>query len=91
MKTTMMYFYKKTDKAIICTTGTLGTKTVTLPSGKKIESRIQVADLKFGVIAVGDQEVGELKVGDKLPYKIVGDPIVNQDGVQTSLYWCTPE
>ena len=87
----MMYFYKKTDKAIICTTGTLGTKTVTLPNGKKIESRIQVADLKFGVIAVGDQEVGELKVGDKLPYKIVGDPIVNQDGVQTSLYWCTPE
>jgi len=87
----MLYFYKKTDKAIICTTETLGTKTVTLPNGKKIESRIQVADLKFGVIAVGDQEVGEMKVGDKLPYKLVGDAIINQDGEETNLYWATPE
>jgi len=64
---------------------------MTLPNGKKIESRIQVADLKFGVIAVGDQDTGELKVGDKLPYKIIGDPIIDQDGNPTTLYWCTPE
>lgn len=87
----MMYFYKKTDKAIICTTATIGTKKVKLPNGTEIMTRVQVADLKFGVIAVGDQEVGDLKVGDKLPFKIAGEPIVNQDGEQTSLYWCTPE
>ena len=87
----MMYFYKKTDKAIICTTATIGTKKVELPNGTEITTRVQVADLKFGVIAVGDQEIGEMKVGDALPFKIVGGPIKDDDGKETTLYWCTPE
>lgn len=87
----MMYFYKKTDKAIICTTETLATKTVKLPNGKEIQCRIQVADLKFGVLAVSDQEVGDLKVGDKLPFKITDSQVMDAEGNPTTLYWCTPE
>jgi hypothetical protein len=87
----MMYFYKKTDKAIICTTETLATKSVKLPNGNVIQSRVQVDRLKFGVLAVGDQEVGELKVGDKLPFNITDSQVMDQEGNPTTLYWCTPE
>jgi len=89
----MMYFYKKSEsgRAIICTTAKMGTKKVKLPNGVEITTRVQMADLKFGVIAIGDQDIGELEVGAKLPFKIVGDPIIDDDGKVTTLYWCTPE
>ena len=86
-----MYFYKKTDKAIICTTETLATKTVKLKNGKEIQCRVQVADLKFGVLAVSDQDVGDLKVGDELPFKITDSQVMDAEGNPTTLYWCTPE
>ena len=89
MKTTMLYFYKKTDRAIVCTDEIFGKKVpMKLESGKTIEVPVQV---KFGIIAIGDQDIGNLKQGAKLPLKLTNQAVKDKEGNATGLYWCTPE
>lgn len=87
--TTMLYFYKKTERAIVCTDKVFGKKVkVTLENGNEIEVNAQV---KFGIIAIGDQEIGEIEQGTKLPFTITDQRVKDKDGNETNLYWCTPE
>jgi len=85
----MLYFYKKTERAIVCTDKIFGKKIkVTLENGNQIEVNAQV---KFGIIAIGDQEIGEIEQGTKLPFILTDQQVKDQEGNVTGLYWATPE
>jgi hypothetical protein len=85
----MLYFYKKTERAIVCTDKIFGKKIkVTLENGNEIEVNAQV---KFAIIAIGDQEIGEIAQGTKLPFTITDQQVKDKEGNVTGLYWATPE
>ena len=85
----MLYFYKKTERAIVCTDKIFGKKIkVTLENGNEIEVNAQV---KFGIIAIGDQEIGEIEQGTKLPFILTDQQVKDKDNNVTGLYWATPE
>jgi len=85
----MLYFYKKTERAIVCTDKIFGKKIkVTLENGNEIEVNAQV---KFAIIAIGDQEIGEIAQGTKLPFNLTDQQVKDQEGNVTGLYWATPE
>jgi hypothetical protein len=85
----MLYFYKKTERAIVCTDKIFGKKIkVTLENGNQIEVNAQV---KFGIIAIGDQEIGEIEQGTKLPFILTDQQVKDKDNNVTGLYWATPE
>lgn len=86
----MLYFYRKTDRAIVCTTELMGTKTIKI-NGKNFEARIQSAGLKFAILATGDFDFGDIPAGAKLPLKITDQKVKNQEGEELDLYWATPE
>lgn len=85
-----MYFVKKTDRAIIASTEIIGTKVVEI-NGKKFEARIQSGSLKLGVLATGDFDFGDIKIGTPLPLKLTDVVVLDKENKPTTLYWCTPE
>lgn len=88
---TMLYFYKKTERAIICTTELMGTKTIKI-NGKEFQARIQSDELKFAVLATGDFDFGDIPAGTKLPLKLTAQLVKDKDGNELkNLYWATPE
>jgi hypothetical protein len=85
----MLYFYKKTERAIVCTDKIFGKKIkVTLENGNEIEVNAQV---KFGIIAIGEQEIGDIQQGAKLPFTLTDQQVKDKEGNATGLYWATPE
>jgi len=94
---TMLYFYKKTDRAIIATTEVIAKPTeveVKLPNGKVINctKRTPQPNLKFALIAVGDEDTGEIKEGTKLDmFKITAVKCTDRDTGKEldNLYWGT--
>jgi hypothetical protein len=87
----MLYFYKKTERAIICTTELMAKKTIKI-NGKTFEAPVQTTGLKFAILATGDFDFGDIPAGAKLPLKITDQPVKDQEGNDlTNLYWATPE
>ena len=87
----MLYFYKKTERAIICTTELMAKKTIKI-NGKAFEAQIQMGGLKFGILATGDFDFGDIPAGAKLPLNLTDQVVLDQEGnALTNLYWATPE
>ena len=87
----MLYFYKKTERAIICTTELMAKKTIKI-NGKTFEAPVQMSGLKFAILATGDFDFGDIPAGAKLPLKLTDQPVLDQEGKElTNLYWATPE
>jgi hypothetical protein len=87
--TTMLYFYKKTQKALIFTSEVL-VKEVEI-KGKKVQISAQGSDVKFAMVAMGDQEWPEFISGEAIPTIICSDERVKlEDGtLADKLYWAT--
>ena len=47
--------------------------------------------MKFAIIAIGDQEIGEIAQGTKLPFTLTDQQVKDKEGNVTGLYWATPE
>jgi hypothetical protein len=85
----MLYFYKESDKALIFTTEILK-KEVELPNGKVVKVTAQGADVKFAMVAKGDQDWGEFQAGDKVPLRCSDAKVIlENDKEADNLYWAT--
>lgn len=89
---TMLYFYKETEKALIFTTGKIGVKKEkTLATGKKVMVNVQTDDVRFAMVAKNDQDWGTYKAAQEEPALVCSDAKVQlEDGnLADNLYWAT--
>jgi hypothetical protein len=88
----MLYFYKQTEKALIFTTGKIGAKKeITTATGKKVMVNVQVADVKFAIVAKGESDWGDYKLHQEEKSLVLSDSKVRlEDGSEAdNLYWAT--
>lgn len=85
----MLYFYMKTQKALIFTTEVL-VKEVDI-KGKMMKVSAQGSDVKFAMVPIGDQNWPELMAGEGIPTIICSDERVKLENgkLADKFYWAT--
>jgi len=89
----MLYFFKEseTGKALIFSTEKIGaTKELKLPNGKIVNVKVQVDNVKFAMVAKGDEDWGEMQFGEKVSLNCTDSKVIKKDGTPCeNLYWAT--